>query len=307
MLWAITAYFNPARYRTRLNNFHTFRANLRAPLAVVELSLDTEFDLRREDADLLIQIPCGDPLWQKERLLNVALAALPAACTCVAWLDCDLIFDRDDWVCRAEQALARLAMIQLFEHMYDLPPGHHRPVPGAAGQQPPIECAVRQFQRAPADEETLRLRSGAAARLCGLGLAWAARRDILDAHGLYDACILGSGDRALLCAAVGRFNDCTAAIRMNARQVEHYLCWARRFHQAVDGRLGFLEGEIYHLWHGELHNRRYRERHEDFAAFGFDPFTDIVLGPGGAWQWSGTKPHLRQFFLNYFANRREDG
>ena len=97
MLWAITSYFNPVGYASRLRNYRIFRANLAPPLAAVELSLNGQFELRRDDAEIVVQIAGGDVLWQKERLLNVALGRLPADCDQVAWLDCDVIFAAQDW------------------------------------------------------------------------------------------------------------------------------------------------------------------------------------------------------------------
>ena len=79
-LWAITSYFNPASYRRRLANFNTFRQHLPIPLVAVELAYDADFELQEADAEILIQLRGGALLWQKERLLNVALQALPAAC-----------------------------------------------------------------------------------------------------------------------------------------------------------------------------------------------------------------------------------
>jgi hypothetical protein len=55
-----------------------FRANLGAPLVTVELSFDGRFELTDQDADVLIQLCGGALLWQKERLLNLALKAVPS-------------------------------------------------------------------------------------------------------------------------------------------------------------------------------------------------------------------------------------
>src|SRR5262245_24288280 len=95
-LWAITCYFNPVGYRRRLENYLTFRQRLRAPLITVELSYGETFQLARGSAEILIQLRGQDVLWQKERLLNVALAAVPPACDKIAWLDCDVVFERSD-------------------------------------------------------------------------------------------------------------------------------------------------------------------------------------------------------------------
>src|SRR5436853_1095 len=96
-LWAITSYFNPQRYRRRLANYRLFRKHLTIPLIAVELSFDGAFDLQPAEADVLVRLREGDVLWQKERLLNVALRALPVECRKVVWMDCDILVDAVDW------------------------------------------------------------------------------------------------------------------------------------------------------------------------------------------------------------------
>jgi hypothetical protein len=55
-VWAITSYYNPARFKRRLPNYRIFRANLGVPLVTVELSFDGHFELTEKDADVLVQI-----------------------------------------------------------------------------------------------------------------------------------------------------------------------------------------------------------------------------------------------------------
>ena len=50
----------------------------------VELSYSATFDLEPDDAEVVMRLHGGSLLWQKERLLNVALQALPAHCDAVA-------------------------------------------------------------------------------------------------------------------------------------------------------------------------------------------------------------------------------
>ena len=52
------------------------------------------FDLSEGDADILIQLRGRDVMWQKERLLNLALRALPDECRKVVWVDCDVILEQ---------------------------------------------------------------------------------------------------------------------------------------------------------------------------------------------------------------------
>lgn len=307
-MWALTSYFNPIGYRQRLANYHIFRSRLTVPLVAVELGFSRAFDLREGDAEVLIQLRGGDVLWQKERLLNVALQALPAECDQVAWLDCDVVFEASDWADRASHLLRRFALLHLFRKRVNL------------------ECAVRtpdQIPLAPVASVAMSLpykmvhgcvmsddfRSPDAPLRRGttVGLAWAARREILEGHGLYDACIIGTGDRAIACAAYGRFEDAMHATSMCEPGARHYLQWARPFFERVGGNVGHVEGTAVHLWHGNLANRRYQQRHEDLRAFGFDPFIDIAVDAQGCWRWNSDKPAMHAHVRRYFEDRHEDG
>ena len=122
-LWAVTAYFNPCGYRSRLANFRAFRARLDVPLVAVELVYGDRAELEAGDADVLVRVPGQDVLWQKERLLNVGLGALPESCDAVAWLDCDIVFASAGWARSVLDALDAAPVVQPFAVMYDLPRG----------------------------------------------------------------------------------------------------------------------------------------------------------------------------------------
>ncbi len=74
-MWAITTYFNPYGYRRRLENFRVFSERLAVPLLVVELVYGDRPQVADGEADRVVRRPGRDVLWQKERLLNVALGA----------------------------------------------------------------------------------------------------------------------------------------------------------------------------------------------------------------------------------------
>lgn len=117
--WAITCYFNPCSYQNRLLNYKIFSKFLKVPLITVELSYNDSFELTQEDADILIQIKGKDVMWQKERLLNVALEHLPDDCEKFAWLDCDVIFYENELVNQAIFLLDKFNLIHLFKNRYD--------------------------------------------------------------------------------------------------------------------------------------------------------------------------------------------
>ena len=303
MLYAMTTYFNPVALnplaqRRRLRNYRLFRKGLSVPLITVELAFDGRFELAADDAEHLIRVRKADVMFQKERLLNIALRALPTDCTAVAWLDCD-VFLTDGWAEQTTAELEKGALVQLYDRQYNLAPnGEERPLFGTAVAKKlatgEMTLADFSFDAAPVPQTAW-------------GLAWAARRELLDAHGFYDACILGSGDAALLCAAVGGFGRILEALRMNERRYQHYLAWARPFYGDVRGRVGYVPGPIQHLWHGDPALRRYRERHQDMAKFEFDPAVDIALSADDCWRWGSEKPELHAYVAEYFRSRQEDG
>ena len=304
-LWAITCYFNPVGYRRRLENYRLFRGCLNVPLVTVELSFDGTFQLRPGDADILVQIHAGAILWQKERLLNVALSRVPEGCRKIAWLDCDIVFGNTDWSQRASRVLDEFPIVHLFEERVDVPEHAGLDQLRSRNDFPSSRSAVQKMAAGDATLEELLLAGSPPSST--VGLAWAGRREVLDEHGFYDACILGSGDRAMLCAALGKFDYGVGALRMNERRKEHYLAWARAYFAAVGGRVAYIPGTLFHLWHGALQDRRYQHRHRQLASFDFDPFADIAIHHNGAWRWASDKRELHAFVKSYFESRNEDG
>ena len=295
------------RYGRRLANYHTFRENLKVPLLTVELSFGAEdFDLREGEADVLIQLRGRDVMWQKERLLNVGLGALPSECTKVVWLDCDVVFG-GGWVEEVSCLLDEFVLVQAFRRVHHLPPG----LP--LGEASPATAKFNQPSVASAVASGLPTRTSLIraherkSGTCVNGFAWTARRELLDEHGFYDACIIGGGDRAMAAAAYGIFDEMAQLHSMNVRQEQYYLAWAKRYFESVGGAVSFADYDLFHLWHGEMRDRRTRERHEGLGRFQFDPYEDIAIDENGCWRWDSDKLQLHQWVKEYFASRREDG
>lgn len=306
-LWAVTCYFNPGGYRLRKENYREFRRQLSVPLVAVELSFDGTFELDQTDADLLIQLTGRHVMWQKERLLNVGIAALPAACQKFVWVDCDVVFTEPTWAEQTADALDDFILVQPFDRAVDLARGATLDscaagAPGRISRGLACEIAGGTDPRTILMEMGLRVRLGLAG-----GFAWAGRRDVFGATGLYDVCIMGSGSGAIHNAAWGLF-DCTAhALRMNQSWRDHFEAWGRSVSRAADGRVGYVKGRLLHLWHGDLRNRKYVQRHVEFSRFKFDPRRDIARDNSGCWRWNSDKSEMHDYVRGYFFDRLDDG
>jgi hypothetical protein len=302
-LWAITSYFNPLGYRRRLANYHAFRRHLAAPLLTIEMTFGREPELGDADADIMLRCTEGDVMWQKERLLNHALASLPPQCRYVAWIDCDVVFEKD-WPAQAVEALHSVPLVQLFSRVHHAPQAAAEPVRGRFSEASVLTLPSLIYMVDAGASKTELLNTP---RMSASGFGWAARRELLQAHGWYDASILGGGDHAFAGAALGHFDISARRQRMHGRRREAYLKWARDFYADVGGKVSFLDQAAVHLWHGDLQFRRYGERHAGLELHGFDPQSDLVASAQGAWCWARSNPGLHTCVRNHFESRNEDG
>ncbi|MFM7292336.1 MAG: hypothetical protein ACKO6B_14055 [Planctomycetia bacterium] len=307
-LWGMTAYFNPIGYRRRLDNYRLFRAHLSIPLVTVELGLDGHYDLGEADADILIRCDACDILWQRERMLNLALAAVPGDCDKIARLDCDVIFEDPSWSIRASRELDDHVFVQLFTEAYDQPRGAIPGMPGFPDHARAWEgfANLWRSKQNPALIDR-RIQAAGTRSRCAMGMAWAFRRELHADVDIYDTCILGGAEHAMLAAACGLPDIVVDYQRMGAGRSRNYLDWAARFHRLVDGTFGVVQGRIAHLWHGDIEHRGYATRYKDFAIFDFDPVRDLAINESGAWRWASHDVKMRNYVRDYFASRREDG
>ncbi|MFF4607839.1 hypothetical protein ACFY12_34520 [Streptomyces sp. NPDC001339] len=307
-VWAITSYFNPIGYRSRRDNYHLFRKNLQVPLVTVEHSTTGRFDLDGDDADILIHLDGGDVMWQKERLLNVALEAIPATCQAVAWLDCDVLLHNPDW---AGQSLAKLdesLLVQPFSSAYEGQAAGDARLPAATPRvatRPSFAARYARRELSPEEIRTWRIGHDPVPIHCGY--AWVGRLDLLLEHGFYDASIMGGGTRESATAAIGEIEAAARCHPRSRAQLDHFLTWARKWSSAIDGRIGYVEGELMHLWHGETADRGYGKRYSILTDHDFDPCVDIALTGGGCWKWGTPKKRLHEQVARYFTTRHEDG
>ena len=129
------------------------------------------------------------------------------------------------------------------------------------------------------------------------GFAWAARRELFEQCGLYDACLTGTGDHLMSHAFAGgmRLSPCIQRV-FGPQQAfaQHFLSWGIKARDLVGGKLGFVPGRIMHLWHGDIVNRRYSELNQEFQQFQFAPERDLRIAENGLWEWNHAPPAMRE-------------
>ena len=240
--------------------------------------------------------------------------SLPPEAKKVAWIDGDILFSQPDWAVQTSKILETVPVAQPFQHWCRL--AENETVFRGDGENGESFTFKHQSDPAAARE----MRHGFP------GYAWAARRDVLDRHGFYDACVIGAGDHMMAHALTGTTNTtCTDRVLglLPERRIlqriahpfakpsrlfaDHYEKWASAIYADVQNNIGSVPGNALHLWHGDLENRRYHKRHEELRGFHYDPDTDLIKNSEGAWEWSKKRADMRRWAENYFRLRKEDG
>jgi hypothetical protein len=314
-LWGITSFFNPARYQNKLENLGLFAERARSQglkLLVIELAFgDSPFEVPDSLADRVERRRTTSVLWQKERLLNIGADLLPRECDKVAWLDCDLVFENDDWVRETAGLLESYCAVQPFDTAVWLSRG--------ATTAPP----TRKLKRGYGENQYLRGMGYALSRHRDrrrafqyymehghLGFAWAIRRWIQQKHGFYDAQVLGNGDFVMGHAMYGDEDfwngDNWQCSRLSEPMLRHIEAWGRPFHEDVRGSVYYVEGRVLHLWHGKQEDRQYDSRLDVLKASDFDPEIDLALDENECWVWASNRPELHQWAEGYFHSRKEE-
>lgn len=305
-LWAITAYYNPARYRNKSVNYRRFRDGLRAagvPLLTVEVAFaDQQFDLRPTDADVMVRLRGRDVLWQKERILNLGMQHLPDECDKVAWLDADVLLQEPDWASRTAKLLDDYQVVQPFSHCVKLRPGQLNCDPGSLmfgdGENQLFYGLAFGVYAHGHRTLTNHFEHGHP------GYAWASRRQLLEKHGLFDANLLGNGDTDIAQAMFGNF-DYWSLRKLGPRVQTKLKHWADGLADEVRGSVSFVPGLLVHLWHGKPKDRLYHQLLT--VLHDFDPERDFMANPEtGLYEWTDASQELREWSRGYFAARRED-
>ncbi len=257
MLGIVTCFFNPCGYKRNVENYFRFRDALGHDLVTVELSFNGEFVI--PDA-IQLQGDSKNIMWQKERLLNIGIESLPDQYDKVAWLDADLLFLNPNWLAEAEEKLEEVPLVQLFENIQHLNSQGH------------ITKTQTSWMKG---LETDNLRRGKSAP----GGAWAARRDILSG-GLLDIDVTGGNDTAAVDCWLGDWNSWMFR-QYSPKWKAGVLEWGKQQFEQIKGQLGYLSGDIVHLYHGSDKNRNYGKRASYLIDHDFDPAKDITKDKNG--------------------------
>jgi hypothetical protein len=285
---------------SKTKNFDLFYENIKKQtdnIFIVELSFTEKFRTPRSAGTLHLHGSTRNIMWQKERLVNLAVNNLvPDYYNYIAWLDADIIFfNNDTWQREAIERLKSYRVIQLFERAWQREPGQAFPA------HPKPGIVWKTLSQGLFTDETLMTAEH--------GYGWAVRREFFSHVGLYDKNIVGGADTMLFFAcfdSLRRTEPWHVVELLNPAWALSCEKWLKSALSYIQGSASFISGDLVHLYHGARHNRQYWDRNRLLARHNYDPAVDICLTTDGIWEWNTGNRGMIDGVRRYFDDRRED-
>ena len=311
-LVVITIISNPVRYQSRYKLYRKFEEQMKeagALLITVEQAFgERPFEVTEKNNPNHVQVRSIDELWHKENMINIGLryaAQIYPDFKYVAWIDADVLPMRPvrEWLEETVHQLQHYQVVQMFKTAYDLDPtGNVMGGPQQSFLSKYVQSGCIQPINGGFWNDYYYMQHGHP------GYAWAANRDALDSlGGILDFAILGAGDRHMALGLVGCMDQSFEALNQTYRRA--LLQWQERSERWIKRDVGFVNGSIYHYFHGKKVDRKYSQRWKILRDNDFDPDKDIKEDSQGLYvleTWSPRQIRLRDQLRAYFRARNED-
>jgi hypothetical protein len=291
----IVCHYNWIGYKRPVSNMLRFLRQmdkLNISVYGIELYMEgTEPVMKKNSRWNCIKANPKNLMWQKEALLNKAEKMVPKHIKYIGVFDPDIYFQNTNWLEQSLEKLKEFKVIQPFSEGIKLDNmGNINIIKGSVGKYGFDNINTKYKNNTP-------------------GLAWIFRREFFDKVGLYPWAIIGSGD-GVIAAGLFKIKDSIPAItaigshNMNKSMVVDWFKKAEDFME--DSTIGYVEGQIWHEWHGDIKNRYYSYRRNVMNYI--DITKHIRYDNNTLLEWTEEVPNeLKETLKKYFIARQEDG
>lgn len=230
----ITTYFNPCGYKSKLKNYNTFRNSIEkvgAKLLTIEMS-NYESNFQIKDS---IKFKGDCFLWQKENLIAKGMDIIEE--DIFAWIDCDIIFEDDNWIEKTIESLKTNEIVQMFRNVTFLNPDGR--------EDKKFKSMFSEFYHNP-------LFAKGYPNQGHPGFAFAGRKDKIS---FYKGFILS--DDVVFCSSLTHDYWIIKSWDVKDEIKNDIINWCESIKNI---RFSFVDLNIKHLWHGSWKNRQYNSR-----------------------------------------------
>lgn len=266
----ISCYFNPQESPYRLKAFKIFYDSIKHLNHMIIECVIGNSKPQLEQNENIQRVYTENLLWHKEALLNTIVKALPKKYKYVFWVDADVLFTNKDWLVEGVAQLQKNNIVQPFEYCVHLEKDETKPdfdtEPLKWNSSHPALRHPKMWRSFCANFATDReISENSNYDVHGhVGFAWGARREVLEAVPLYDRALIGGADHIIAHAAAGQIPH-TCITKSFTENIDEVNEWSKQFYSAVQGKISYVKGDLYHIWHGDIDKRQYLKRIQDYT------------------------------------------
>lgn len=281
----IACFYNPQNSPYRLLAFQKwYRSVKHLNYRIIECLIGEDAKSQLPDGDPnIIRVKTDSLLWHKETLLNKVVNELPNQFKYVFWVDADVLFTNNNWLVDSVKQLKSGAdIVQPFEYCVHLE--RNEMMPGfdtlwaLSNPDPEKVKAIAGMTNKESNQKKRIWRSFCANMVDNkrlgndvdydrhghVGFAWGTKRSVLEACPLFDRALIGGADHIIAHAAAGQIPH-SCITKGFSDNIEEVTAWSNSFFNVVRGRIGYVPGNLFHIWHGDIEARQYLKRITDFT------------------------------------------
>jgi hypothetical protein len=223
-----------------VNQFKNYEDNL-----IIAIPEKTKFNLKVNCE--IVRVPVESNLWSKEILINKIVEQVDT--DYFIWIDNDIIYDNIEWLNNLDTLFRKKDFAQLFSKINYL------------DESGKITDSFESIMSSGLTNVDDLLKSGLKP-----GGAWLAKTNIIKSKPLFEKMYVGGGDTVFVYGLFGEKNGWTLSqVRIHNHEIyDEATNWISNFGKF---RVGFLEEEVKHLYHGELKDRNYNTRYSQLSQY----------------------------------------
>lgn len=304
LVYIITVYFNPVQSERRFQLHTEFHQRLKGNKNVILVTIECAFNnspfevTSPNKEPLEIQIKSNSILWIKENLINIGLQKLKnnktflQECKYVAWVDADIEFMDVNWFEKLKLSLTKFSIVQMFKYALFLDPN-----------QKLLETHTSFGYYY--SSKNLKLIKG---EYPHPGYSWCTTKEnILKLGNIYDMGILGSNDTHMSFALIGEYEKgFLKSFNYEQDFKNSVLKWQNRVVKIFKKKVGFIDMNIKHFWHGSRNNRQQIFRWQLLNEFNFNPIKDLIKMKDGHYELKANKNKLETHLIKILINLKKD-
>lgn len=276
-LCIVTCHFNYANYNTPVRNFRRFlRLYRKYPIYGVELFMEGIPPITKDNPNWIhLKASSRHFCFQKEALLNICINNLPKNFTKVVVVDPDVYFENENWFNDVNEKLNEFDFVQPFS-----------------------TCTWTGIR----GEEILSKQSFFKDKnhVGHPGFAMAFRRESFNKIKFFPFCIVGGGDIIFAAAVSKQVDKIRHSLRTYYESHKFHLSEWLNNALSYDFNCSYIDGIIYHEYHGSKTDRAYKDRNEIIRNIDVNKLT---LDANGLVELD---KNLSNKIYSYFKSRNED-